>query len=308
MSMNQQQVRVIDPILTSVSQGYQNAEFVGSVLFPAVPVGVSGGQIIEFGKESFKKYNLRRIPGTGTKRINFGYAGKPFALVQDALEVPVPREDMRDAQKVPGINLGTEAANTGMDIASLALEIDQATIARNAANYDSDHKIDKAAAKWTNNANNPTTDISVGREAVRQSIGRYPNVALVSATAFAAAQNNTNVKENFKYTSSDSITAEMLAKLWQVEEVRVGMAVWSDDDGDFTDVWGNDVILAYVPKTVRSRRQPSYGYTYTMEGHPMVEVSYYDNNAKSWIYPVTYERAPVLAGMSAGYLIQNVAG
>lgn len=307
MSMNQKQVRVIDPILTTVAQGYENAELVGNKLFPAVPVSVAGGQIIAFGKESFKQYNLRRVPGTGTKRINFGYAGRPFALVQDALEVPVPREDMRDAAAVPGIDLGTEATSTGMDIATLAVEVEQAAVARNAANYDSNHKVDKAAAKWTNNANNPTTDINVGREAVRASIGRYPNIIVLSATAFSAAQNNTNVKDNFKYTSADSITTQMLAKLWQVDEVVVGAAVTADDNDAFSDVWGNDVIIAYVPRKAASRRQPSYGYTYTMQGHPFVEQPYYDNNAKSWIYGVTYERTPVGAGMSAGYLIQNVA-
>ena len=37
----------------------------------------------------------------------------------------------------------------------------------------------------------------------------------------------------------------------------------------------------------------------------MVEVPYYDNNAKSWIYGVGYERAPQLTGITAGFLIQN---
>ena len=39
----------------------------------------------------------------------------------------------------------------------------------------------------------------------------------------------------------------------------------------------------------------------------MVEMAYQDRNAKSWIYPVTDERAPVIAAASAGYLIQTVA-
>ncbi len=304
--MNPSQVRVIDPILSNIALGYSNEEFVGLHLFPVVNVGASGGQVIEFGKESFKKFNLRRAPGTGTKRINFGYAGKPFALAQDALEVPVPREDMRDASKVPGINLATEATHMGMEVAGLALEIAQANVARNAANYDVNHKVDKAAAKWTDDANEPTADINAGREEVRKTTGRYPTVVLLSATAFSAAQNNAKIKENFKYTLSDSITESMLAKLWQVEKVVVGLAVYADESDDFVDVWGNDVVLGFVPKT-RSKRLPSYGYTYTMEGHPFVEKPYYDNNTKSWVYGVTNERDAVLASADAGYLIQNVA-
>ena len=44
-----------------------------------------------------------------------------------------------------------------------------------------------------------------------------------------------------------------------------------------------------------------------MRGHPLVETPYWDGNTKSWIYGVSYERAPVLAGMSAGYLISSPA-
>jgi hypothetical protein len=42
-----------------------------------------------------------------------------------------------------------------------------------------------------------------------------------------------------------------------------------------------------------------------MTGNPMAEQPYYENNAKRWIYPVTFERAPVLTGMTSGYLLQN---
>jgi hypothetical protein len=303
---NNSQVRVIDPILSNVVQGYKHAEHVGKVLFPRVSVGVSGGQVIEFGKESFKLYAAHRTPGGPTKRIQFGYAGKPFALLQDALEGQVPREHMRDAKAVPGIDLGSRSVNLVMNSLSLALENEQAGIARDAANYDANHKVDLAAAKWTNDANNPITDIDAGREAIRSSVGIYPNVIVLSAKAFNAAKNNANVLNKFKYTSSESITAEMLAGLWNLQKVVVGVAISFNDAGVPTDIWGNDAVLAYVPGMASTIEEPSYGYTYTMEGNPLVEEPYYDRNSKSWIYPVTYERAPVLSGITSGFLLQNV--
>lgn len=78
------------------------------------------------------------------------------------------------------------------------------------------------------------------------------------------------------------------------------------DDDTFSDIWGNAAVLAYVPSEAEAAMPiPSYGYTYTMEGHPMVEQPYWDNGSKSWIYGTTMERAPVLTGMLAGYLIQT---
>lgn len=309
MAMNNQQVRVIDPILSNVAQGYTHPEHVGFALFPRVPVKQRGGQIIEFGRDSFKRYNTRRAPGSSTKRLQFGYEGKPFALVQDALEGKVPWEHMQDANQVPGIDLGTESTNEVMNILSLALEIEQAEIATNAANYGADHKVTLSGTdRWTDDASDPAKQIREYREAVRAAIGIRPNIMEVSAAGFNALCEHPKVLERFKYTSSDSVTADMLAKLFNLRRIVVGEAVYMNEGSSaMVDVWGNAAVLAYVPDQISSRRQPSFGYTYALEGHPIVEEPYNDRNAKSWIYPVTYERTPVLSGIESGFLIQDVA-
>lgn len=306
MSMNAKQVRVIDSILSSIALGYKHPVHVGSRLFPAVPVSLSGGQVLEFGKESFKLYRTRRAPGAATRRIEFGYLGKPFALVQDALEAKVPLEHLRDARQVPGIDLAKGAINLVQAVMSLSLEYEQAQIATNAANYGATLKVALAGAdKWSDAASTPAKDIREYREAVRAATGIYPNTLLLGAPAFNALAENPSVLERFKYTSKDSITPAMLAALFELEEVVVGTAVTADDASNMSDVWGNNAVLAYVPKAPTSREEPSYGYTYVMEGHPAVEEPYYDKNARSWIYPVTYERVPVLTGIASGFLIQN---
>ena len=308
MTMSVSQVRVIDPVLTEIAQGFRHVEHVGHTLFPSVAVQVSGGQVLEFGKESFKLYQARRAPGTATKRVQFGYLGKSFSLVQDALEGQVPREYLRDAAHVPGIDLGQRAINSTMRALSLTLEYDQATLATMASNYDTDHKMSLSGTdKWSDASSDPAGDIDIGKEAVRASVGVYPNTLVLSAQAFNAVKEHPKVVERFKYTSRDSVTPDMLAALWDLHKVVVGKAVAFDDSGNDIDIWGNNAILAYVPITSSGMEDPSFGYTYTMQNHPLVEKPYYENNAKSWIYPVTLERLPVLTGILSGYLIQTPA-
>ncbi len=298
-------VRVINPILSTYVQGYRQANLVGDTLFPRVPVEVSGGQILEFGKEAFKTYNRRRAPGAGTKRIQFGYMGRPFALVNDALEAPVPREYMRDAKVMPGIDLGTRAVRLVMNSLLLGLEIDQAALALDANQYDVNHKIALAGtSKWSDVTSDPISQMDTYKEAIRTSTGIDPNTLVLGNPAFLALRTNPKIRDQFKYTSADSITVEMLAKAFDIERVVVGKAVTSDDAGVISDIWGNNAVLAYVPAAPSGMEEPSYGYTYTMTGHPLVEEAYYDNNAKSWIYGVGFERAPVLSGITSGYLIQ----
>lgn len=299
--------RVINPILSTYVQGYQQADLVGNTLFPRVPVEISGGQILEFGKEHFKLYNSRRAPGSGTKRISFGYLGKPFALLNDALEAPVPREFLRDAKVMPGIDLGQHAVSIVMRSLLLGLESAQATLATDATQYDANHKVTLAGtSKWSDPASDPISQMDTYKEAIRSSVGIRPNTLLLSAQAFSAAKTNAKIRAQFQYTNPDSVTLEMLKRVFDVQRIAVGEAVVSDDAGVVTDVWGNNVILAYVPDSPSGMEQPSYGYTYTLNGHPLVEEAYYDNNAKSWIYGVGFERVPVLSGITSGYLIQAV--
>lgn len=313
MPMSVSQARIINPILSTVAQGYTNMDLVGHALFPRVPVYTTGGQIIEFDRDAYRMVNARRAPGAATKRIPMGYSGKLFALLQDSLEAPVPREMLRDASAVPGIDLAGRAVNVVMKSLCLTLEFDQATLATTAANYGAANKVALAGAtKWSAATGNPLTDIDTGREAIRQSCGIYPNVLLLSALAFNACKNNPNVIARLQYNAQVSpdatqITPLMLAGLFNVKKVVVGAAISWSDANVATDIWGNNAILAYVPEQNLAIEEPSYGYTYTMDGNPLVEEAYYDKNQKSWIYGVTYERAPVLSGISSGYLIQTPA-
>ena len=306
MTMNLSQSRIQDPILTTVLQGYSNPTFIGENLFPRVPVQVSGGRVIQFGKEAFMAYNTQRAPGSDTKRITFGYSGVQFALENHALDAVVPREWLRDVAVQPGIDLGSRAVRLTGRALQLELEIQQALIATTLANYDASHKVTLAGAtKWSIGTGNPKTDIDNAREAIRSTVGVYPNVLVLSPVAYNAMRNNTNIVSRFQYVSADSITPDMLGRLLDIPKVLVGKAIKSDDSGVFTDIWGNNAILAYVPEVPQVVEEPSYGYTYTMDGHPLVEVPYWDPKAKSWIYGTAFERLPVLTGMTAGYIIQN---
>lgn len=305
------QTRVIDPVLTTHARGYKRPGNVGKKLFPVVEVDQYGGQILEFGKESFRAYNTARAPGSNTKRIDIGYAGKPYAIIPNAIEVKVPRERMQDASQVPGVDLASQAVDTGMGALELAQEVAAATLARDINAYPATNKTTLAGTRWTQAGSNPTQDVLTAKNAIRGQIGVNPNLVVLSPSAFLACQMNANILDRLKYTGRDSVTTEMLAQLWAVKEVVVGEAVAATGQNDnFGDVWGNDVVVAYVPQSLGSgnrfnQAEPSYGYTYAIRGMPSVEQPYYDNNAKSWIYGVADDEVPVVAGATAGYLIQN---
>lgn len=307
--MSNSQARIIDPVLTSAAQGYKNSEFVGSALFPKVTVMQRGGKIVTFGKEDFMLYATGRSPGQNTKRVTFGYLGAPYALDSHSLEGQLPIETMQEANAVPGIDMGTTTVNKTQNIIALRLEKQQADIARTAASYAAANKITLAGtSQWSDytGVSDPVAVIEAGKEAVRKKVGKRANTAIIGAAVFAALKQHPKVVDRMKYTGRDVATPELLAALFGLDRVLVGDAVYADDAGNFTDVWGKDVVLAYTDvATVAEQGTPSYGYTYQLEGYVIVEEPYFDRNVKSWIYPVTDEVAPVIAGVDAGYLITN---
>lgn len=308
---NLAQARVIDPILSTHAQGYISPGLVGHALFPRVDVPTYGGQILSFGKEGFRRYNTKRAPGAATRRVSFGYEGKPYAIVPAALEALVPDEHANDAQKVPGIDLASDAIDQVLGVFALEHEHECADLARDANNYDNDHKLTLVGqSRWRGSNGDPTADIEAAKEAVRASIGVRPNTLLLSASALSALRANTKVRTFMERRGISALTTQVIADMWEIGQVVIGEAVSaSGKDDDFGDVWGHDAILAYVAppsgSNRRNRAQPSYGYTYTIPGHPAVRQPYRDENRVSWVYPVSCDRTPVLSGVTAGYLIQN---
>lgn len=306
ITMNTAGARVVDPILTTVAQGYRNAEFIGMNLFPYVPVGQRGGKIITFGKEDFALYNTARAPGANTKRIQFGYSGSPYALESHSLEGLVPFEFMQEADAVPGIDLGKGAIIKVQNIIGLRLEKTQADMATTAANYPAGNKVTLAGtSQWSDYGatSDPMGDIEAARDAVRAKIGKRPNCVCIGAAVWSKLRHHPKVVDRIKYTGRDSATPELLANLFGVKNVCVGDAIY-DNNGNFADVWGKFVVVAYTElASVAELGTPSFGYTYRLDGYPIVEQPYQDRGAKSWIYPVTDEVSPVIAGSTAGYLI-----
>lgn len=301
------QSRVVDPVLTTVAQGYRNADMVGAALFPYVPVDQRGGKIITFGKEDFYLYSGARAPGAETKRVVFGYSGSNYALTQFALEGVVPMELMQEAAAVPGIDQASLAVNRVQRIIALNLEKAQGDLATNAANYAAGNKnvALTGTSLWSDaSASDPIANVETGKEAIRAQTGRYPNTLLLSAQSAKALRVHSKIIDRIKYTGRDIPTAELLAMLFGVEKVVIGGAVYSDASGNMTDIWGKTAVLAITETaSLADLGVPSYGYTYRLRGAPIVETPYEDRPAKSWAYPVTDEVSPVIAGATAGYLI-----
>jgi len=316
MSMTLRQARLVDPVLSKHAQGYTNPDFVGMALFPAVEVAVSAGHVIEFGREAFVRYAARRAPGGTVKRVPMGYFGRPFQLVGEALDAEVPRELARDAQEVAEVDLSMRAVNVVMRALRLGVEMDQASLARDLNNYPAANRVTlSGTAQWSDySVSDPIGAVDKGMEAIRRATGMYPNVMVLPSSVYRITRKHPRVTNAFGGDHAGALSVEQLARAFDIPRVMVAGAVSASTAEPiagaapasiFADIWGKDVILAYAPERPSGQEEPSFGYSYTMKGHPFVEQARWDGDTRCWVHGVTYERVPVLSGITAGYLIQN---
>lgn len=317
--MNAEQIRLNqNPILSSLLLGLGQGTYIAEKMFPRLPQALTGVTLAKLGDERFRRYNLRRAPGTATKRVNIKYEGKVYTVEQYSVEVPIPRELIRESDAVRRLmNVGNNldisriAMVTASDILGLDYELETATLATNAGTYASGHVLAlSGGTKWSASTGTPITDIETASETIRKKIGKRPNTLGLSADAWRALRHNAQVKAYLPSSQQGPATIEQMKNILNLEQIHVGDAIWIDDADASTDVWGNNAVLSYVPKIAAgtgdiSLAEPGFGFTNVLEGHPFAEQPYYENGLKSYVYGATYERKPNVAYDTAGFLFQN---
>lgn len=313
MNMNTAQARVGDPVLTNHARGFKQRRFVGAKLFPAAPVPTRGGKIVEFDKSAFVRYSMRRAPGSDAREITFGHSGGAYQLLQDSCDVKVPVEHSDEAKKTANIDMSMRAIKLGMSIMTQGLEIEQAQLASDPDRYAASHKLALAGTdKWSDPDSDPFGALADAKEAIRADTGMRANTLILGPKPFSGLTNHPKVLSRFNGISADAVQEQQLAAVFGLDTVAEGAAVYTETeaaDAAFLDIWGNVAILAYVPPSEEQEgfEEPSFGYTYTLDGHPLARAPYWNDKKRSFMHPVDYERAPVLCGPLAGFLFTNVA-
>lgn len=302
--MNLSQARVIDPILTQHAIGYRDNSFVGLSVLPRVNVGQRGGQVLKFGKEAFALVNTRRAPGSDTARRSVGFGADRFALEQYSLEALVAREVAQEAAAVPGVDLVQRSINANLSTIQRGQEKEIADIVRSVGSYAQNHSASLTGTdKWSSPDSNPIEAVADAASAVRGKIGVRPNTLVLGDAVADKLMRHAGLIELVKYSQVGMLTKDMLARLLNVQNIIVGEATYADDEGNFIDIWGNDAALVYVPNAA-DYETPSFGYTYTLAGMPVVEQGYFDPRAKSDVYPITHEAQSVVTCPEAGFLFK----
>lgn len=294
--------RMVDPVLTDLARGYSNASFIFPKLFPLVKVAKEAGKIPQFNKEAFKIYNTERAIRAKSNRISpEGHSSIDFVLTEHDLEYPVDYREVSEDL----LGLRQHATNVVTDAILLRNEKAAADIAQTLGNYAATNKVTLSGTdQWDNAASDPITVIEDARHAVRGQIAKFPNVAILGVQAYKELSHHADVLDKIKYTQHSVMTVALLQTLLNIPKIYIGEAVYETDAGVLTDVWADNMILAFVPQSENtSFYEPSFGYTLRKNDMPIIDT--YDEGGKLELIRNTDLLVSKIVGADAGYIIND---
>lgn len=303
---NLAKLRVQDPVLTELAQGYHNLDLIGEHLMPVVEIDKEAGKIPTFGRLAFRLTStVRELRGKSNRLDPEDVGSIDVTLDENDVEFPIDYREENEAF----FSLQHYAVNTTQDVIALGREKKIADIAQDEANYDTSNKIIlSGSSQFSDDNADVFTIFGNAINAVKRNIGRKPNVCVIAADVWAILKEHPKVLEKIKNVQVALVDESIFAKLINVEKVVIGEAV-HEENGELKDIWSNSIVLAYVPKGNGAKKgsiyEPAYGYTVRRKGGLFVD-KYEEQGGKIQVIRTTDIQRPHLVGKSAGFLIKNV--
>ena len=134
-----------------------------------------------------------------------------------------------------------------------------------------------------------------------------PNTMVIGEDAWRVLKRNHQLKGLISNNQNKLVTLELLKEFFEIENIVIGKSIFADANGNFTRIWRDNIVLAYVPKLGASRTEydPSYGYTVRKKDALNVDEYNKEGNKVKYIR-ATDIYTPFLVGAEAGYLITGV--
>lgn len=254
----------IDVPLTMMSVAYMQAtdNFIADKVFPVIPVDHQTDKYWSFTKgdwfrdEAQLRGDSDESAGSGFNLSTGSYSCDVFSFHKD---------------------LGPQAkgnADDGLDLeAASAAFVTQRLLLRREIQWVADYFTSGIWATdvtpgtlWSSAASDPITDVDTGKETILSSTGFEPNTLVLGYQVWRQLKNHPDIVDRYKYTSADSITPEMVARLFEVDRILVAKAIKNTANegatATMTFTHGKHALLAYV-NPAPSKLMPSAGYTYS---------------------------------------------
>jgi|TARA_R110000787_G_scaffold4258_1_gene16510 hypothetical protein len=257
----------VDAILTNMSVAYMQEAyaFVASRAFPQVQVQKQTDKYFVYDQADFFRDQVQRradgtqSAGTGYSLSTASYSAEVYALHKDI-------GDQTRANADDPLDMDMDATRFLTQQMLIRQEVEWASAAFNTGIWGTDST---PGVLWDAANSTPIANIETGKNAVLTATGYVPNTVIMSYKVFSALMDNADIVDRIKYTSVESVSEDLLARLFNVDRVLIMAGTYNTAangaTASYSQIGDKDVLLCYTPDNP-GLMQPSAGYTMVWNG------------------------------------------
>lgn len=295
-----------DAVLTNLSVGYKNMEYIADMIAPRVQVPARTGYYYTFDKSKLKSVDDRRTGITRAKRVDYAMTKTAFGpLYERSLEegieyeirdtYPTPHDARVDATENVSERL---LINQEKDVAGKLA--DTAIMTQNITLSGTDQFSDYANS-------DPFSVIQTGMDTVVKNAMVPVNSMLMSYEVFSKLRNHPDLLNRMAVTGNRVLSEQQMADLFGVQNLYVGKAVENTAQDGQTDalsfIWGKHIVLFHKQENPGIKK---VSLAYTLQVQNARFVDRWDEPAvkAEFVRANDYYETKIVAA-EAGYLIKN---
>lgn len=267
----------VDAVLTNISIAYMQGAggFVSTKVFPTLSVDKQSNTYFKYDKndwfrdEAARRADSTESAGSGYNLSRDTYSCDVYAFHKDVGDQVVANTDNplspdRDAtqfvssrlvlrQEIQWASDYFKSGVWGTDLTGVAS-------APGAGQF----------IQWNDYTNStPIEDIEEGKEKILSTTGFMPNKLVLGYQVMRQLKHHPDVRDRFKYTTSQNITADILARLFEVDQVLVAWGVKATNVEGAAEAYsfinGKSALLVYSNPNP-GLLAPSAGYVFQWRG------------------------------------------
>ena len=276
--MTQPVTRHVDAALAdhSIAHIQSQADAVMDNAVPVIGVQHRSDQYYTYDSALWNKRQARRrAPGDPAAKGGYSLSTATYTCELFSIAHKDPKEEQANADPALDARLDATEWTAGQLLMEADAQIASVIMAAGAWDTDVDGVSSGAAVgtsvlHWSDASSDPITDMVQLGGLVQTASTKLPNVAIIGRAVWETLINNAAIIDRVKHTSSESITKEMIARLFEVEKVIVPMLTNNTAAEGQTATMArlfnsDDVGLFYFPPNP-GLRTPSAAYVYGFDG------------------------------------------
>ena len=257
----------VDAILSNMSVAYMQEAyaFVAGRAFPTVNVQKQTDKYFTYSQSDFFRDQVQRradgteSAGTGYSLSTATYNAEVYALHKDI------GDQTRANADIP-LNMDMDATRFLSQQMLIRQEVQWASDAFTTGVWGTDAT---PGTLWDAASSTPIADVETAKNTVLTNTGYVPNTVIMSYKVFSALVDNSDIVDRIKYTSQESVTEELLARLFGVDRVLIMAATYNTAaegaTASYSLVGDKDVLVCYTPANP-GLMVPSAGYNMVWTG------------------------------------------